>query len=304
MRGSMESSHGATVAALAPGDHACWFFRSRDEQRRMATAFIGTGLRRGGRVLYLADRLPVEAVTRSLADAGVDPATPVRTGALALLSPDRTYVHDGRFSPERATVLLREEAERARREGYDGLWVAGEIGAAISGAPGGDRLVEYESAVDELLATTPDAVALCLYDAAVHPQAGWIRKTHSLAVRADGVLQRLARGSRLWWLRAGGWLRIVGDVDLATRETFEALLEESVRGALSGRDLLVDVSAISFIDAGGVARLLHTADRLPPASRLVLRGASPLLRRMLALVGAPERPDVVLVRGSGEGGGG
>lgn len=301
MHGSTGSPHGASVASLAPGDHACWFFKSRDEQRCMAAAFVGAGLRRGGRVLNLADQLPVEAVTRSLARAGIEAAASLRTGALVLMPPDRSYVQDGRFSPERGTALLRDEADRARREGYQGLWVTGEIGAGIRGAPGGDRLVEYEATVDEFFATTPDALALCQYDAAAHPPAGWVRETHSLAVDADGVLRRLHRGSRLWWLRAGGWLRIVGDVDLATRETFEALLDESTRAILGGRDLHIDVSALSFIDAGGVARLLHTADRLPPASRLILRGATPLLRRMLALVGASERPGVVVLGDPGEG---
>ena len=59
-------------------------------------------------------------------------------------------------------------------------------------------------------------------------------------------------------------------------------------------DVRVDVSLLRFCDAAAARVLLAAARRRYPAGRLVFRGASPLLRRVLA-VGWPDgHPGLVL----------
>lgn len=53
-----------------------------------------------------------------------------------------------------------------------------------------------------------------------------------------------------------------------------------------GRDLVLDLSGVSAIDAAGVGRLLHTRERLGArGARLTITRASPRVRRVLDLLG-------------------
>jgi len=52
-----------------------------------------------------------------------------------------------------------------------------------------------------------------------------------------------------------GRLRVSGEVDLATWDTFRAALDGAVDGAAGGA-VVVDLGELSFLDAGGVSILL------------------------------------------------
>jgi anti-anti-sigma factor len=74
-----------------------------------------------------------------------------------------------------------------------------------------------------------------------------------------------------------------GEVDLATMAAFEQALE---RGIDTDRDLVVDLSELTFIDAAGLRALAAAAERLHRGGRR-LRLAQPTrhLGRLLHLVG-------------------
>ncbi len=52
-------------------------------------------------------------------------------------------------------------------------------------------------------------------------------------------------------------VHVSGDIDLASRDSLIALLEEIAR---PGSDLIIDCAGIDFIDACGIAALLHGAE--------------------------------------------
>jgi hypothetical protein len=60
--------------------------------------------------------------------------------------------------------LLGEEADRALAEGYTALRATGEMTWALAGEPGSERLIEYESRVNEFFAKYPHCYGLCQYD--------------------------------------------------------------------------------------------------------------------------------------------
>jgi anti-anti-sigma factor len=78
-------------------------------------------------------------------------------------------------------------------------------------------------------------------------------------------------------------LRVVGDLDNATRDLLGALLEQEL--AAGRRYVRVDVSGVQFIDTAGVSVLLemHRAF-LARRGTLIILGAGPRLRRLLALL--------------------
>ncbi|GAA2702074.1 STAS domain-containing protein [Actinoplanes palleronii] len=71
-------------------------------------------------------------------------------------------------------------------------------------------------------------------------------------------------------------LTAVGEIDMSNAETFAAALHGAVTPA--GRALLVDLTAVEYLDSAGLAALFRHADRIE-----VLTG--PLLAPLLAVSG-------------------
>jgi anti-sigma B factor antagonist len=74
-----------------------------------------------------------------------------------------------------------------------------------------------------------------------------------------------------------------GEVDLATMAAFEQALEGGIG---TGRDLVIDLSDLTFIDAAGLRALAAAAHRVTrDGRRLHLVGPQRNLGRLLRLVG-------------------
>jgi anti-anti-sigma factor len=87
----------------------------------------------------------------------------------------------------------------------------------------------------------------------------------------------------------GAW-RIEGELDLATAPTFEdALTADDGPG-----DLELDCSGLLFMDSQGVRSVMVVAAGRPVGRRLVLRGLSPQVRRIVDLVQLGAAPGVVV----------
>ena len=96
----------------------------------------------------------------------------------------------------------------------------------------------------------------------------------------DGLLavQQTSEGQRLR-------IALDGEMDLANAETAASALREAL---LSGKDVVVDLTELSFIDSTGVA-LLVTAIREGGERLSFLPSAHEAVRRLLSLTGLDER---------------
>jgi len=82
----------------------------------------------------------------------------------------------------------------------------------------------------------------------------------------------------------GTAVAVTGEVDLATAPKLAELLHEYV--AATGGDVVVDASALTFIDSSGVAVLVGCVRSLAPTGRhLVIRDAPPFVSRVLHVTG-------------------
>lgn len=79
-------------------------------------------------------------------------------------------------------------------------------------------------------------------------------------------------------------LAAAGEIDMSNAETFAEALGEAVTPA--GRALVVDLTAVEYLDSAGLAALFHHADRIE-----VVTG--PLLTPLLAVSGLA---DITTVR--------
>jgi signal transduction histidine kinase len=148
---------------LRPTDHLCVPYRGRDEQFEVAAPFIGIGLERRERCVYVEGDVPASALLPAMGSLGLDPGPAVQSGALQTVPYPGPYVEDGYFDPERMVRWFQQTDDEARRAGFSGFRYVGEMTWALAPYPGVDRLAEYEARLNPFLKERPMAV-LCQYD--------------------------------------------------------------------------------------------------------------------------------------------
>jgi len=160
----MTSRHAfRAISDLQAGDHACCLYESEEEHRALLTPYLRQGLERGEKVVYIVDARTAETVVGYLRDDGVQVEIYLRSGQLSILTVKEAYLRDGAFSPDGMIALLGDETKRALEEGYTAFRVTGEMTWALQGVPGSERLMEYESNLNDFFVDSK-AIGLCQYD--------------------------------------------------------------------------------------------------------------------------------------------
>jgi DNA-binding CsgD family transcriptional regulator len=152
-----------TISELRPGDHACCLYETAEKHRAVLTPFLRQGLERGEKVVYILDVSTVEAILAYLRGDGLDVEPYLARGQMVFLTRDETYMQGGVFDLERMIALLRAQMDQALAEGYPALRITGEMGWALRGLPGSERLIEYEGKLNEFFPGSR-CIALCQYD--------------------------------------------------------------------------------------------------------------------------------------------
>lgn len=151
------------LSGLEGGAHVCSLYERAQEQAESAALFIDIGLRRGEACLYIADDKDVEDVLSLLRRQGVDADAPLISGQLRVITKSEAYLHSRPFTPEAMIALLEESMRESMEAGFDGFRVTGEMTWVLDGAPGGERLLKYESELSRFLSKRR-CTALCQYD--------------------------------------------------------------------------------------------------------------------------------------------
>jgi anti-anti-sigma factor len=73
-----------------------------------------------------------------------------------------------------------------------------------------------------------------------------------------------------------------GELDLATAPV---VWDEITNVVPASRSLVIDLSAVTFIDSSGLGVLLRAQELLRPAGALLIRGPQPQARRLFELAG-------------------
>jgi ABC-type transporter Mla MlaB component len=275
----------AAPVAIRPGEHACCRFGRADDRDRLAGDFVGAGLGRGSKVVYLHDRDDVAELMRTLAlaDARVERAQ--RSGQIEVLPAREAYAPDGTFEVERMLARLREEHERALAAGHAGLHLLAEMSWALGGVAGAERVHEYEARVDRMMDDCPTAVFLCEYDHGRFSIGALADAVETHAVDLAPELAALRRAGRLGAARLPGeTLRLAGELDFGSAEAVGSML-----GAQAGLRLQLDLADVDYIDVAGLRAL-----RGPLRRPLTITSISTPVRRLLTLIAWDTDPDVDL----------
>jgi anti-anti-sigma factor len=282
-------SGSALLDRVAPGDHVCWIVDDDRVRADTIASFFIAGLRARHRVIYSGDH--PELVLSALRERGADPAEPLRTGSLVAGVPESSYLAAGYFDPEAVLNGWLAERDRARREGYLGMRVVGDMSWARRSVPGADRLAWYEAHVNTVI-SDGFVAGVCAYDKRVFDALD-LREymwTHQ-GTATTGMPYDPATSLRIRRTPAG--LVLTGEADRSNRTALAAVVDQLFDGVDDAPETVVDVRGLRFADTA-VARILVQAAYRGPV-RVV--GCSPALRRLLGFTGAAEAPGLVVDEG-------
>ena len=152
-----------SISSMHAGDHFCGIYRTDEDHRALVIGFIRDGIERKEKIFYIVNLQTAAQLKATLEADGMDTEALTRKGQLVILTAKEAYLKDGEFDPDKMIKLLRTETEKALEEGYLALRVTGEMTWALAGEPGSERLVEYESKLNQFFPGNK-CYAMCQYD--------------------------------------------------------------------------------------------------------------------------------------------
>jgi hypothetical protein len=175
---------------LAESRHVCAFFNDDEEAYRVLLPFIRDGFACNHKAVHVVNRGQEDDHRRRLAQAGIDLASAENTGQLELRINTDTYLRDGRFDPDRMLEVFEGLASDNGQEPFPLSRIVCHMDWASAGEPCIDRLIEFESRVNDVWRRHEDAV-ICTYnlsrfggDTVID-----IMRTHPMVI-IGGVLQQ------------------------------------------------------------------------------------------------------------------
>jgi len=149
--------------------HQCFIYEGAPNRHlRTMSLVIRDKLAQKKRCVCLNSEPMLAGLRSYLAATGVDVEHEMRSSNL-VLSSDRPHLIDGRFDSEGMLQALADEMDRALRDGYEGLWVTGDMTWELGPDLDVPKLVRYEQRLEEFFQTHPYIGGVCQYHANTLP---------------------------------------------------------------------------------------------------------------------------------------
>jgi len=179
----------AVLAEARLGQHLAHLYTTPQERTSAAAELLAAAMARGERALGLASEAALGGLASALTARGVDVATAAARGALQLVPHREHYLADGAFDPAQVIRAWQARTEAALAAGFTGLVAVTDMDWALGGAPGSERLLEYEAA--QGLTFGRHFAGMCQYDTTRFPAPllRGVLRTHALLVHQGQVLR-------------------------------------------------------------------------------------------------------------------
>ena len=251
-------------------EHTVWFGDGIDDLYELATRALGTGARRGEKLLFGAEQRDAD---RLRARGEMDRL--LASGQLQVLATDTVYSAHAALDPADLISMFERLLDDAISSGYRGLRVVADNTAwAADGEEAFSRWLTWEHMADRFQASS-GATGICYFD-----------RTRLAGERQMALASlHTARGASTppppFTLTAGpeGTSILAGELDLYSADAFARV----VVAAPSEAPLVVDLSGVEFIDHRALLVLARAAS---PSRPVRLLHAAPMHRKLVELLGA------------------
>jgi hypothetical protein len=194
--------------------HQCLIYEGSPARHLTAlTALIRQHLNKNYRCLYLNSPPMVAGMRSYLYAAGVDVPKAVMEGKL-VLSSDRGHLNNGSFDIDRMLTLLNEAVAQALKDGYQGLWVTGDMSWEFGPEKGFSKLMEYEWRLEELFHAQPALSGICQYHADTLPPE--VMKTGLMTHQSIFINETLSQLNAHYFSRKSSAAHLPSNADLDT----------------------------------------------------------------------------------------
>ena len=143
--------------------HICAFFNTTDEEHRVLRSFIKNGFERGDRAFHLVNPEGREDHLKHLTEAGINVQEVMRTGQLEVRPWQDAPLRGGRFDQDAWLVSFEQILQSGPAAGYVQTRFLADMGWALTGLPGVEDLIEFETRVNDVIPRYDD-IAICAYD--------------------------------------------------------------------------------------------------------------------------------------------
>jgi hypothetical protein len=143
--------------------HICAFFNTFDEQFRVLGPFIKDGFGEGDKVYHYVDPERREELLSWLADAGIKVHEVMGVGQLEVRPWEESTLRGGRFDLDTWLASFEQVLQSGPAAGFAKTRVLAHMEWALTGLPGVDDLIEYETRINYVIPKYDDAV-ICTYD--------------------------------------------------------------------------------------------------------------------------------------------
>lgn len=153
-----------TLRELSLHEHICLLYRDQEEGLLSACEFVQHGLEQGDQCVYVADDNTSEEVTAMLSMRGVDTERAISSGQLIIVTKQESYLKEGSFDPDTTINFFAAAADDALKANYRGVRGAAEMTWQLGGDPGTERLLEYESKMNDQLFPKHSVLGMCQFN--------------------------------------------------------------------------------------------------------------------------------------------
>lgn len=275
----MQPSNGfRSVADTRLGDHVCLPVESDEERLTETAVLVRHALRCGGKILVLTHTETTDEMAAHLTDRVPGADVAIAVGRLKVRAGRQVQSTDGVFDPRHTLDRFRAECDRARQQGWSGLWVAADMAWSLSHLPGVEALGEYEASAN-LTFLGGHGAAVCIYDLRKFTRTLMERYCSAHPVTLGQAALRFAGAD------ASPGLVLSGEADYTNRTALATLLTSlrSVDGHVT-----IDASGLRFADVHAL-RLLMEVRRARDHGSTTITGSRRVNRLMeLALAAEPD----------------
>ncbi len=266
----MAADAGVQVTELGAEDHACLTFGESEELFDLTAAFVRDGLAAGLKVVWVSDAGPGLAAGE-LGRRGVAVEAAMASGQMTAAGCEGRLLSGQSFRAESAVSWLAGELASSGMQGFPGLRVALDMSWALRPLAGIEELPKFEEGIAAALDGSTAAV-LCQYDrerfdpVTLASVAGFHTRAVAAATYYADALLRICRQY------APPGIRIAGELDFQAGEPLGLALSETIR---VGGDIVINMSALAFVDARCTLMIADAARTMASQSRQVTLGCLP-----------------------------